>query len=216
MLQGWRNLRLWLCLRLRLRVVLFAIDVLRCRVLFLVDLLLLGGRQRSAVGLAVRGNLLVDTLLLILELGRFTRGQLPALDALGDAVLLIFSALPDFAVAVVRGIGVVLVLINLLLLGRRQLAAVGCAVCFGFAVDGCFFRFQVSGFTGRQLAALHPLRDAVLLIFFALRNRRLGLCCRRWRCRWCCWRRRTCALRLWRRLRARSRLILRHCHAAGQ
>src|SRR6267142_942196 len=160
MLQGWRKLRLWLCLRLRLRVVLFAIDVLRCRVLFPVDLLLLGGRQRFA---------------------------------LGDAVLLIFSALPDFAVAVVRGIGVVLVLINLLgklvllsvdllLLGRRQLAAVGCAVCLGFAVDGCFFRFQVSGFTGRQLAALHASRDAVLLIFFALRNRRLWLRRRSWRC----------------------------------
>src|SRR5258705_10649243 len=107
MLQGWRKLRLWLCLRLRLRVVLFAIDVLRCRVLFPVDLLLLGGRQRSAVGLAVRGNLLVDTLLLIIELGGFTSGQLPGFDGLGDAVVLVFFGLRNFGVGVVGGIGVV-------------------------------------------------------------------------------------------------------------
>src|SRR6266576_219971 len=135
--------------------------------------------------------------------------------------LLIFAALPDFVVAVVRRVGVVLVLIDLLgylillpvdllLLRRRQLAAVGRAVRLGFAVDGRFFGFQVSGLTGRQLAALHALRDAVLLIFLALRHHRLGF--GRGRCR----RRGAPGLRLRGRLRARSRLILRHCHTAGQ
>ena len=41
---GGRNLRLWLRLRLCVRVVLLVVDVLRRRVLFVVDLLLLGGR----------------------------------------------------------------------------------------------------------------------------------------------------------------------------
>src|SRR5882762_10614846 len=224
---GGGNLRLWLRLRLRLRIVLLVIDVLRRRVLFVVDLLLFGGRQCPAVGPAVRGNLLVDALLLVLGFGCFAGRHLAALDALGDTVLLIFAALVHFVVSIVLRAGVVLVLVDLLghlillpvdlfLLRRRQLAAVGRAVRFGLAVDGRFFRFQVSGFTGRQLAALHPLRDAILLIFFALGDCGLRLLCRSWRCRGGCWRRRTCALCLRRRLRARSRLILRHCHTAGQ
>ncbi len=93
---------------------LLVIDVFRRAVLFLVDLLLFGRCQRSAVSLAVRGNLFVDALLLVLELGSFAGCQLPALDALGDAVLLVFAALANLVVAVVRGIGVVLVLVNLL------------------------------------------------------------------------------------------------------
>src|SRR5260370_45180 len=173
------RLRLWL----RPGVVLLVIDVLRRGVLFVVHLLLLGGRQCPSVGLAVRGHLLVDALLLVLELGRLTRGELPALDAPGDAVLLVFLPLAHFALAVVSGAGVVLVLVNLLghlillpvdlfLLRRRQLAAVGRAVRFGFTVDGRFFRFQVRRFSGCQLPALPALRNAVLLIFFALRDRR--------------------------------------------
>jgi len=95
----------------------------------------------------------------------------------------------------VRRVGVVLVLINLL--GKLVLLPVDLLLLRGlslpplaagppwFAVDGRFFRFQVGGLTGRQLATLHALRDAVLLIFLALRHRRLGFC--RWRRRRC-WR----------------------------
>src|SRR5229473_2868691 len=224
------NLRLWLSLRLRLRfgVVLFMVDIFRRGVLFVVDLFLFGGRQRSAVGLAVCGNLLVDALLLILEFGCFARGELPALDALSNAVLLVFAALVHFVVSIVLRLGVVLVGVNLLghlillsvdllLFRRGQLAAVGRAVRLGFAVDGRFFRFQVSGFTGCQLAALHALRDAVLLIFSALRDRRLGFLC--WSCRRCraaTLRWRWCCRRRWRRLRGRSWLVLRHRYAAGE
>ena len=69
------NLRLWLrrSLRLRLGVVLFVVDIFRRGVLFVVDLLFLAGRQGTAVGFAVRGNLLADAFLLIFELGRFPR-----------------------------------------------------------------------------------------------------------------------------------------------
>jgi hypothetical protein len=76
---------------------------------------------------------------------------------LRDTVLLILTALPDFVVAVLRGVGIVLVLINLLgktvlllidllLLGAGQLSAIGRAICLGFAVDRRFLRFQISGF----------------------------------------------------------------------
>ena len=65
------------------------------------------------VGFAVRGDLLIDALLLALQLGSFTGCQLPALDALGNPVLLVFPALADLVVAVLRGVGIVLVLIDL-------------------------------------------------------------------------------------------------------
>src|SRR5208283_2390232 len=173
---------------LRRGVVLLVIDVLRSAVLFLVDLFLFAVGELTAVRGTIRLHLLVDALLLILELGGFAGRQLAALHALGNAGLLIFAALPHLIVAVMRGVGVVLVLINLLghlvlllvdllLFGRRQLSAVGSAVGAGFAIDRRFLRFQLGSFTGSQLAALHALRDAVLLIFLALCN--LGLL------RWC-------------------------------
>src|SRR5712692_5713776 len=150
-------LRLRLSLRLRLRVVLLVIDVLRRAILFPVDLLIFGCRQRSTIGLAVCGNLFVDALLLILQLGSFASGQLAALHTLRDAVLLVFAALTDFVVAVVRHVGVVLVLINLL--GKlillsvdlffprgSQFAAIGRAIPCRFLVDGRFLLFQVRGF----------------------------------------------------------------------
>src|SRR5437016_8340875 len=192
--------------RLRLEVVFLVINVLRRRILFMVDLLLFRSRQRSAVGLAVRGHLPVNALLLLLGLGRFASGHLPALDALGDTVLLIFAALVHFVVGIVLGASVVLVLADLLrklillpvdlfFLRRRQLATTRRAVRFGLAIEGRFFGFQLGSFTSRQLAAFHPLGDAILLIFFAPRHGGLGLCCRRGFGRWCCRRSGASALR---------------------
>src|SRR5208337_2976129 len=182
---------LLLDLWLRVGVVLLVVDVLGSGVLFLVDLLLLAGCKLAAVCRAIRLHLLVDALLLVFELGGFAGSQLAALYALGYTVLLILAALPNLIVTVMRGIGVVLVLINLigklvllrvdlLLFGLRQLSAVGGAVGAGFTIDGSFFRFQVGGFTRGQLAALYALRNAVLLILLALRNRWLL----RWRRAW--------------------------------
>src|SRR5258708_7470891 len=108
------NLRLLLGI-LRPRVLLLLVNILRRLVLFVVDLFLFSGRQLAAVGLAVRGDLLVDALLLLLELCRFAGCQFPALDPLRDAILLVFAALIHFVVAVVRRIGVVLVFVNLFL-----------------------------------------------------------------------------------------------------
>src|SRR5215471_18941565 len=105
---------LLLCSRLGVGVVLFVVNVLRSGVLLFVDLLLLALCQLSAVCRAVRLHLLVDALLLILEFGGLARGELPALDSLGDAVLLVFAALANRIVSIVRRVRVVLVLINLL------------------------------------------------------------------------------------------------------
>src|SRR5208337_4330430 len=152
-------------LGLRVGVVLLVVDVLGSGVLFLVDLLLFAGCELAAVCGTIRLHLLVD------------------------AVLLVLTALPDLIVTVMRGIGVVLVLIDLvgklvllrvdlLLFGLRQLSAVGGAVGAGFAIDRRFFRLQIGSFTRGQLPALHALRNAVLLVFLALRNRGLLRRCR--------------------------------------
>ena len=71
--------------------------------------MLLRTRQLAAVRRAIRRHLLVDSLLLILQLCGFTRSQLAAFHALRDAILLIFTALADLIVSVVRGIRVVLI-----------------------------------------------------------------------------------------------------------
>jgi hypothetical protein len=93
--------------------VLLVVNVLRSSVLFLVDPLLLARGGLSAVGGAVCRNLLIDGFLLIFQLGGFASRQLAALDALRDAVLLVFAALADGVIAVVCD-GVVLVVVDLL------------------------------------------------------------------------------------------------------
>ncbi len=55
-------LLLGLCVGLLRRVVFFAIDIARRLVLLLIDLLFFARRQRAAIGFAVFGNLLVDSL----------------------------------------------------------------------------------------------------------------------------------------------------------
>ena len=64
---------------LRIRVVLLVVDILRSRVLFLVDLALLARRQLLAVCRTVCLHLLVDAPLLILKLRRFAGRNWPLL-----------------------------------------------------------------------------------------------------------------------------------------
>src|SRR6516162_6557734 len=101
------------------------------------------------------------------------RCQLSALDALGDAVLLILGAFADFTLGIgVLDCRIVLVLVNLvgnliLLSGQRllvslgQLAVVKLAHVALFLVDRGFLLFEIGGFAGGQLSALDSLRDAV-------------------------------------------------------
>lgn len=177
---------LLLCAGLRVCIVLLVVDIPGSGVLFFVNLLLLALRQLATVGCAVRLHLLINTALLVLELGGFAGSQLAALDALRDALLLIGLALPDFALAVVLRRGVVLVvidllrklillLVDLLLLRARQLAAVGRAIRPRFAVDGRFFILEIGGLAGCKLSALDSVRDPVLLILLTLRDAGLTL-----------------------------------------
>src|SRR5208282_3100567 len=163
--------------RLRLArggVVLLVVDVLRFPVLFPVDLLLFARGQLAAVGGAVRGHLVIDGLLLAFQLPSLFGRQRAAGNALCDAVLLVLAALADFVIPVVRGIGVVLVVVNLPggpvvlpvelgFIGRSQVAVVLGAHFVRLFADGPLAVLQVLGLAGGQLAALNALGDALLL-----------------------------------------------------
>jgi len=81
-------------------------------------------------------------------------------------VLLLHGAISLGVVLVVVDLlaGVVLLVVDLCALLRRELAAVGCATVTHFVVDLRFAIFQVAGFTWSQLARLHAVRDACLLV----------------------------------------------------
>ena len=106
MVEGRRKLLLfWLGFRLRRGIVLLAIDVTRSLILLPVDLLLFAGRKGATIGFALGCNLLMNVSLLFFELGGFGRRKLAALDALGDAGLLVLAALPDLVVSEMGGLG---------------------------------------------------------------------------------------------------------------
>src|SRR5437660_1452920 len=174
-------------------VVLVAVDLARLTVLLAINLGALLWVQFAAVRSAIVADFMVDLGFIVFEVRGFAGGELPALDALSDAVLLVLGSLANFTL----GIGVlhrrvVLVLVNLLghlilllgqsfLVGGGQLAVIELAHVALFLVDRGFFLFQVRGFTGGQFPALHAVSDAVLLVFFAVLNALAG-CWRRGRC----------------------------------
>lgn len=91
---------------------LLIVDLTRHFVLLLIHCAAVGPRQFAAIRLAHSASLTIDALLFVFQILGFARGQLATADALRDAVLLILLSLTDFVVAVVRGIGIVLVLID--------------------------------------------------------------------------------------------------------
>src|ERR1700674_577710 len=95
-------------------VVLVAVDLARLAVLLTIDLRLLLCSQLPTVSFPVVAHFLIDLGFVVFQMGGFARRQLPALDALRDAVLLIFGALADLAlwISILHG-RVVLVLIDL-------------------------------------------------------------------------------------------------------
>ena len=62
----------------------------------------------------------------------------------------------------------VLLLVENLAIGAGQFAVVLTAHQLFFFVEIRFFLLEIGGFSGGQLAAGHAVRDAVLLVFFAL------------------------------------------------
>ena len=74
-------------------VVLVAIDLLGRAIQLVIHLDPFRLRQFATIGLAVGANLLGDRRFLGFEIRSFAGGQLSAVDALRDAVLLVFQAL---------------------------------------------------------------------------------------------------------------------------
>jgi hypothetical protein len=102
------------------------------------------------------------------------------------SVLLVLAALAHFVVAVVRHVGVVLVLVDrmaqivllvvdLLPLLLRQPAIIGRAIVADLAVQVGFARLHISGLARSQLAGNDAVGDAILLVLTALVDRRIGL-----------------------------------------
>src|SRR5579863_172820 len=144
-----------------------------------VDLLLLLPCKLAAVGLPVRSDSLINSLFSIFEPRGLPRLQRSAANALRDAILLILAALSDFIVSVMRGVGVglvlmdliaqvVLLLVDLLLFGLSERASVGLTVVADLAIEVGFLALHLLGFSGSHLTGLNTVGDAVLLIFAAL------------------------------------------------
>lgn len=53
-------------------------------------------------------------------------------------------------------------------IGTRQVSVVRAAHGVLFVIDGSLATFQVVSLMGSELAAGHPLADAILLVFFAV------------------------------------------------
>lgn len=172
--------------RLDAVIVLLAIDLTAGAVLFVVDLGALLTGQFAAVGLAIGADLLVDALLAILGASGFAGGHLSTANTLGDAVLLIFATLADLVVAVVGRVGIVLVVvdraaevvlltIDLIAFLLGELTTVGGAIVMNFTIEIGFAAFEIFGFTGGELAGLHAVGDAILLVFAAVVDSVAGL-----------------------------------------
>src|ERR1700746_779456 len=156
------------------------VDLVRHAILLAVHLCPLLRGQMTTVRGPIIANFAIDPSFLVLEVRRFTRRQLAALDSLRNAVLLILGALSDFAFRIrVLHRRVVLVLINLLrqlilllvdhgTIGTGEFAAVLAAHQLLFFVQVRFFALEIRGFTGCQLSAGDAIGNSVLLIFLAL------------------------------------------------
>src|SRR6266581_7084976 len=168
----------------RLRVVLFALDATALLVLRLLDSSLLV-RPHAAVGPCARFRA-VDTRLTALELRGLAVGELPRLDALLDALLLVHVAL-NVGLHALRGgrIGIafggvvlepvdlaaflVLRALDARFLGRAERAVFG-GVRF-HAFDARFALLELRRFAGVERSAFQPLFDAALLVHVALHLR---------------------------------------------
>lgn len=163
---------------------LLAINLAAGAVLLAIDLPMLLRGQPSAVRRAVGSHLPIDALFAIFGSGTFSSVHRSIANPVGNSVLLILAALAHFIVAVMRLRRVVLVVVNraaqvvllpvhLVAFLLRQLAAVGRAIVVDLAVKVPFAGLQTLGFTRGELAGLHAVRDAVLLVLAAIVNRSL-------------------------------------------
>src|SRR5215831_8855020 len=149
------------CLQLlHASVVLLGVDVGGRVILLMVHESLFVRRELAAIGFAHAVHFAVQPLLLLFQAGGFSGSQLAAFDALCNAILLVLLAFAHFAVAVVLGCGVVLVVVDAIreaILLIIQLGAINggeVAVVLGphrvlFLVESSFAGFQALGFARR-------------------------------------------------------------------
>ncbi len=163
-------------------VVLLAIDRIRSTVLLPIDLPVLSRSECATIGGAIVLHFFIDRRFAAFQVCGFSRRQLAALDALRDAVLLVLLPLAHFGLRV----GVLyrdIVLIAIDVAGKPVLLAVEPGTIRGrqmpvirfphvalFLIQPGFFGFQVLGFPGSELTALHPICDPVLLVLFSFLN----------------------------------------------
>ena len=76
-------------------IVLVAIDLARLAILLAIDLGFFLRSQLATVGLTVGTHFLIDLRLVVFQVCRFAGGQLAALNAPSNAVLLIFFTILD-------------------------------------------------------------------------------------------------------------------------
>src|SRR5215472_14855943 len=84
------------------------------------------------------------------------------------ALRMFLTIRPGVLVVVNLPARIVLLMINLRTLLRREPAAVSCAVVTDFAVDICFAILNVAGLARCQFSRLYAIRDTSLLVRFAL------------------------------------------------
>src|SRR5579883_531872 len=101
-----------LCL-LHSTVVLLVVDRFRCPVFLLIHLLAFCRREFSTIGRSFIVDFTVQVRLLVFEMRGFSGRQLPALDSLPNALLLIPLPCPNFPGIMLSG-RIVLVLVDLL------------------------------------------------------------------------------------------------------
>jgi len=142
--------------------VLLAIDLTAGAVELMVKPSFFLAGELAAIRGAIGVILLVDALLAILGPCGFAGGHLAAANALRDAIPLVLAALADLVVAIVSHVGIVLVsvdrlaqivllVVDLLVLLRSELAIVGGAIVADLAIQICLAAFKVLGFTRVQL-----------------------------------------------------------------
>src|SRR5262249_44388260 len=95
-------------------VVFLAIDCARCTILLTIDLPTLGCGKFATIFRSIISDFFVDGSFALLEICSFSRRQLSALHALGNALLLIALALTNFTLGIdILYLRVVLLLVNI-------------------------------------------------------------------------------------------------------
>src|SRR5262249_12676377 len=135
----------------------------------------------AAVGSAICALFFIQVGFFLFQIGAFAGGQLSALDALANALLLQPVARVYFIIGLRLCLRVVLLLVDVLaqlvllvvefcLVGGSEFAAIGSAHVALLGIQVLLFVFQFGSFACGQRAILYAVANSFLLIVFALLN----------------------------------------------